>query len=215
MVKSILITRPNHDLITTYFFHWSIHVINIAQLKGFKIFDLESKRASLKLLTSYITEHNPTIVFINGHGNPSQIAGYDNEIIISGSNLSIFRDKIVYARSCNSALGLGLKMVKKGAKAFIGYKRKFWLAYLQSKISIPLSDKVARLFLEPSNLIPISLIKGNTVQNSFRKSQEAIGRNFRHMLSTRATTEQKDAAPYLWINMKYQTVIGNKSASVS
>lgn len=215
MAKSILITRPNHDLITTYLFYWSIQVINIARKKGYKIFDLDSKKACIKLFTSYVIKHKPTIVFINGHGNPSEIAGYDNEVIISYSNLCMFIDIIVYARSCDSALGLGIKMVKEGAKAFIGYKRKFWLAYLQSKISAPLTDDVAKLFLEPSNLVPISLIKGNTVENSFRKSQEAMFRNFRYMLSTQATIDQKDAAPYLWINMKYQTIIGNGSANAS
>jgi len=102
--------------------------------------------------------------------------------------------------------------IDNGIIAFLGYKRKFSVGYLQSKCTTPLHDEVVKLFIEPSNLIPISLIKGNTVGNAYRKSQEAMWRNFQFMLSTKATQEQKSSAPYLWMNMKSQVALGNLNA---
>ena len=37
MSKAILITRPDHDLITTYLFQWSEAVISLANKKHIKI----------------------------------------------------------------------------------------------------------------------------------------------------------------------------------
>lgn len=58
-------------------------------------------------------------------------------------------------------------------------------------------------------LIPLSIIKGNTVKDAYRKSQEAMTRNFFFMLSSKATSNQKDAAAYLWANKKNQIVHGD------
>lgn len=102
----------------------------------------------------------------------------------------------------------------KGTAAFVGYEKKFILGYSPSKITKPLRDEVATLFPEPSNLIPISLIKGNVVENAYQKSQNAMRRNFWFMLSTKAAQNQKDAAPYLWANRKNQVLLGNSDAKL-
>lgn len=213
MNKILLVTRPKHDLATNYLFYWTIHVIKQAMSKNFKILDLKEKKANKRNFESYIRKHQPDLVFFNGHGSESAIAGYDNEILIEvGSNESLLSKKIIYARSCEAAKSLGSKCVQKGAIAFIGYRKKYFLGYSQAKISQPLKDEVARLFLEPSNLIPISLLKGNTAEDSYKKSQKAMRNNLFFMLSSKASQIQKDAAPYLWANINYQTVLGNKQA---
>ncbi|OGG14022.1 hypothetical protein A3D77_03450 [Candidatus Gottesmanbacteria bacterium RIFCSPHIGHO2_02_FULL_39_11] len=152
---------------------------------------------------------------MNGHGNENCIAGDKDKIILeSGVNETLLNDKIVYVRSCNVAAGLGVICVRNGTIAFIGYVKKYSLGYTPSSMFHPLKDKVAKLFLEPSNLIPISLIKGNSVKDSYRKSQAALLKNFIFMLSTRATKEQRDAAPSLWRNRKYQVVLGNENVTM-
>jgi len=65
-----------------------------------------------------------------------------------------------------------------------------------------------------SNLIPISLIKGNSAREAYQKSQNSLIRNIRLMLSTKASQEQKDALPYLWSNRKYQVLLGNGNACI-
>lgn len=213
MNRTILITRPDHDLITTYLFNWSGLVIKAAQRKGIKVLDLRGNKANNKIFTSYIVKHEPALVFFNGHGNADTITGYENDPLIEAhKNEKLLIEKIVYARSCDAAYNVGRLCIDNGTLAFIGYTKKFAVGYSPSKISSPLKDPVARLFIEPSNLIPISLLKGNTARVAYRKSQEASLRNFRFMLSTKASSAQKDAAPYLWFNRKCQVLIGDEGA---
>lgn len=213
MTRALLITRPDHDLITTLLFHWSISVINLAYRKGVKVLDLKGSKADKKSFSSYIKKHQPLIVFLNGHGNEDTIEGYDNEPLIEANkNESLLVKKIVYARSCDAAKNVGQLCVNAGTLAFIGYTKNFAIGYMPSKTTTPLNDPVAKLFIEPSNLIPISILKGNTAEEAYRKSQAAMLRNFRFMLSTRASPSQKDSAPHIWRNRKYQVLLGDKNA---
>jgi len=215
MTTAILITRPDHDLITTYLYHWTTYVVNAANRKGIKLFDLKKDKATYKIFKSYIKKHQPTFVFFNGHGSIDSIAGYNDKILIRlNYNERLLAQKIVYARSCDAGDKLGPSCIKKGTLAFIGYRKKYSLGYTPAKVTRPLEDEVARLFIEPSNLIPISLLKSNKVEDAYRRSQEAMLRNLRFMLSTRATSAQKDAAPYLWMNKKYQVTYGNQEAHI-
>lgn len=211
----ILITRLNHDLTTNYLFYWSELVIEEAKRKKLKVLDLKAKKANKSNFTSYIKKHRPGLIFFNGHGNKNSITGQDEEVLVeTNNNEAILSGAIVYARSCDAAENLGRRSIKKGTKAFVGYRRRYYLGYSAQKTTRPLRDEIARLFLEPSNLIPISLLKGNSAEKAYQKSQEAMQRNFLFMLSTRASDAQRDAAPYLWINKRYQSVFGNHSASL-
>ena len=82
------------------------------------------------------------------------------------------------------------------------------------KLNHPLTDEVAKLFLEPSNLIAISVIKGNTACEAYKRSQEAMMKNFFFMLSSNATFNQRDAAAYLWANRRNQVVFGDENAKL-
>jgi len=215
MNKAILITRPNHDLITTYLFQWSEYVIRQANRKHIPVFDLSGKKANGKMFTSYIIKNDPILVFFNGHGNEDVITGYDNEPLVStNNNEKLLEKKIVYARSCDAAENLGKLCIKNNTLAFIGYKKKYTICYSDTSINHPLQDEIAKLFITPSNLVPVSLLKGNKAKDAYRKSQESMARNFSFMLSTKATLAQKDAAPYLWINKKYQVLLGDPNASM-
>lgn len=210
MTSTLLITRPNHDIGTNYLFYWSRYVI--VSPMGFKILDLKGTKANKKNLISYIKKHQPSIVFFNGHGSENTISGHNNETLIeTNKNDDILAGAIVYARCCDAAKSLGLNCIRKGTVAFIGYKRKYILGYSPSCISRPLQDPVAKLFLEPSNLIPISLLKGNTVKMAYKKSQRAMLKNTQFMAIS-ALDAQRDAAPYLWANRKCQILIGDQTA---
>lgn len=213
MRKAFLITRPNHDLITNYLFHWSTQVIKEARDKNFQILDLKGRKANKRDFESYVKKHKPALTFFNGHGSSSVVCGYDDEILVEAEkNEILLSNVVVYARSCSAAEYLGYRCVQEGTVAFVGYRKDYFLGYSQPKIVRPLEDDVAKLFLEPSNLIPISLLKGNSVGGSFKKSQEAMRRNVRFMNSSLARPSQKDAAPYLWRNIKSQIVHGDQEA---
>ena len=213
MNKSILITRPNHDLATTYLYWWSKKVIDECQEKEIKYFDLKGKKASKKNFDSYLKRNNPSFIFINGHGSEEVVTGWNNEILLKvGGQLDV-RGRIIYARSCMAGLKLGKVSVDSGAKTFIGYTKNYVLLFLTTKKTRPLSDNLSALFLEPSNLIPISLINGNTVEEADRKSKNLMKKNLREILSSNKS-DKKEIASYLWHDIKYQTVIGNNLAKI-
>ena len=208
MINSLLITRPNHDLTTNYLFYWSSLVIKEATKKNISIFDLSEKKANKKLFFSYLKKNNIPLVFLNGHGAEDKITGFDNKVLIKlGKDEAILKGKVIYARSCKAAKKLGVSCVKKGSMAFIGYRDNFIFAFSPSKITKPLKDDLAKLFLEPSNLVVVALLKGNSPADAYKRSQKAMHKNLQSMLSSEATVKQRDAAAYLWRNIKSQVII--------
>lgn len=214
MAKSILITRPNHDQTTNYLYYWSGFVINEAKKKRMDIYDLAGKKANKKDFDSYVSLQKPNIIFINGHGDENRLAGHDDEILLRTGGNKILNGNIVYARSCDAATNVGKELIGKGAKAFIGYIRKFNLVYTPSKISRPLEDPLAKLFLEPSNLVVTTIIKGHDAGTAHLRARNSMVSNFRKMMSTAATIEENYAAVWLWGNIKSQVVYGDSRAKI-
>ncbi|MBK8483871.1 MAG: hypothetical protein IPL31_05875 [Saprospiraceae bacterium] len=192
MSKSILITRPNHDLITNYFCSWSQEIIDLAKKKSIQVYDLKGKKSSRKVFESYTETHCPSLVFLNGHGNANLLAGYNNEPMVNQT--TILKNSIVYARSCEVGQYLGSKLIANGAKSFIGYKRKFFVGYTPEKITKPLEDTIAGLFLKPSNLVISTLLKNNSAEEAHKRSQKQMYRNFRKMVSSTASFEERYSA---------------------
>lgn len=212
MNKSILVTRPDHDLITKYFHMWSQDIIDFAKSKNIVVYDLRGKKSNRKEFVSYISKRCPSIVFLNGHGNATIFTGYNNEPIINSE--SVLENSIIYARSCEVGQNLGLKLVENGAKVFIGYNRKFFCGYTQEKITKPLEDKIASLFLEPSNLVVLTLLKNNNAEEAHKRSKEHMYKNFRRMISSTATFEEKYSARWLWSNFNSQVIFGDSLAKI-
>lgn len=213
--KGFLITRPRHEILLNLLFHWSNPVVDEAQLKQFRIFDLEGDKANREIFVSYMVRNKPTLVFFNGHGSDNAIRGNDNAVLIeTNDGAELLRDTVVYARSCNAAKKLGVRAVEKGCRSFIGYKHKFAVAHSIVDVSRPLEDELAKLFIEPSNLVPISLLKGNSAGEAYGKSQKAMRRNFSFIQSSAASIDQQTMASYLWGNIRAQVVLGDQTATV-
>src|SRR3989344_3458775 len=103
----------------------------------------------------------------NGHGSPEVVCGHNNEIIISAKdNPELLANTITYAFSCSSASILGPKTIEEGAICFIGYELDFALGKDPDSEAVPSKDKIAKLFLDPSNLLFSSLLKGNSVRQA-------------------------------------------------
>lgn len=214
MSISLLVTRPNHDHATNYLCCWSTYVIKEAEKKRIDVYDLDGNKANKKTFDSYLVSKNPKIIFLNGHGDKNNLTGYNNEILLQIGGKQILNGNIIYARSCDAAVNLGRELISRGAKVFIGYNRKFNVVYTLSKIFKPLEDFLAKQFLEPSNLVVTTIIKGNSVEDSDRRSKDAMRKNFRKMLSSNASYEETFAAPYLWSNIKGQIVYGDIRAKI-
>lgn len=211
----MLVTRPRHDRGTNYLFYWSQNVVSLAKEKSIRVLDLAAQKATKLLLHQYCQKFKPTFFFLNGHGSTDVVTGHNNEpLLTADEDLSIVSASIVYCRSCEVAVMLGQAVVQAGAQGFIGYRRKFILAYLPEYISKPLVDPLAKLFLEPSNLIPITLLKGHDLGEAYRRSLVAMHKNMSRMLSSAASFEERYHAQFLWSNIRSQTILGNPDARI-
>jgi hypothetical protein len=210
-MRSVLVTRPQHDEITKYFYAWSEVVLTEARTRGV-VYDLCASKATRKNFESFVKNKNPSFIFLNGHGDAERIAGHENDILVDSA--SSLPHTVMYARSCDAAQVLGRQLVSKGTQTFIGYTRKFICGYSPDKVWRPLEDPIARLFLEPSNLVASTLIKGHSAQEAHERSRTAMYKNFRKMLSSAASFEERYAARWLWSNINCQVLLGDTEATI-
>ena len=91
----MLITRPNHDITTSYLYYWSLILIEYAKEIGLSVVDLKGKRANEKEFISVIKKVKPDFIVLNGHGNEETVTGYDNKPLVNLDNVDILREKIV------------------------------------------------------------------------------------------------------------------------
>lgn len=214
MVKC-LITRPNHDKVTEYLFAWSNKILESKELNKISFLDLKGENANKKKVESYLSKQYPEIVLFNGHGSPIKICGFNDEILVETNiNDSLLKDKIIYSLSCSSASVLGQNAVKKGAKSFIGYKRSFILCTDKNRETTPLKDNIASSFLDPSNRLSISILKGNSAEEASRKSKEEFKKEISKYASTKAMPGADRIASALLWDMGNQVVLGDKEAKI-
>lgn len=213
-MAGILITRPNHDQITTYISQWSESIIAFAKSKSCTIFDLFGKKADKIFLEKYLSSKKPSFLFLNGHGSSDVICGYNDEVLLDDKTQpTIVRGLIIYARSCNAGKNLGQILVNKGVKAFIGYTKSFSFATSNKFVFRPKEDPLARLFLEPSNLVATTIIKGNTVEEAHQRSISEMRKTLSEMILSNIPNK-KDYAFALYNNMLGQVVIGDELAKI-
>lgn len=204
----MLITRPNHDIATNYLYYWCVILINLAKKRKISVSDLAKDRANALEFTSVVTKTKPKLIVLNGHGDESVVTGHNNEILIQADkNHNLLRGSVVYSRSCKSARKLGPQAVMAGCKAYIGYNEDFVFVTEDTKISRPLDDKTAQLFLEPSNQVVISLLKGHTPIESNKRSKEAYKRNIQKLMSSSSTKENVELIPNLVWDYMHQVCL--------
>lgn len=185
----------------------------MAEKKNIQVLDLKRDRANLKELKSRILKMKPSLIILNGHGDERSVMGYDNKILIKVElNEGLLKNKIVYAVSCRSAKKLGPKSIQAGASVYIGYTGDFIFCHDVHKVTHPLDDIIAKLFLEPSNQVSVSLIKGNMAEGAYKRSQGFFLRNIQKLLSSQGSMESNQYAKYLWWDMKHQVCLGDGEA---
>ena len=213
-MAGILITRPNHDQITAYISQWSDVVILFAKTKGHSILDLFGKKANRKSFEQHLEINNPRFSFLNGHGSSDEIYGYKDEVLLDDKTQpALIKGLIIYARSCNAGEKLGQILVTNGVKAFIGYTKPFSFATSNKFAFRPKEDPLAKLFLEPSNLVATTIIKGNTVEEAHQRSVSEMRKTLSEMVLSNIPNK-KDYAFALYSNMLGQVVIGDDQAKI-
>lgn len=213
-MTEILVTRPEHDDTTYYLSNWIKNSIDIAKSKNIKVFDLQKERANLKEVESIINKQNVSFLVFNGHGNEDLITGNQNKDLINLKNVKLLKNKIIYAVSCSSAKLLGSRSIEIGATSYIGYNDDFIFFYNPNMTTHPLNDKTAELFLKPSVELVNSLIKNNSVEESFNKSNNMFKDNIKNLLTSETSEENTVMVRYLLWDMKHQVALGNRNATI-
>jgi hypothetical protein len=186
----ILITRPDHDIVTNYLSSWSKELIELAENNNFKVFDLKSDEANKQNFESYMRKQNVDLVLLNGHGNENVVTGFKNEPIVEANiNEDILKDCVVHALSCESSAVLGKKAVESGAKAYFGYKYPFTFVTEKNNECRPSQDKFANLFKNPALEVPKCLISGKEIRESYEKGIEKYKQAL--MLKSISLTEEE------------------------
>lgn len=167
MVKRLLITRPNHDVNTSYLHDFSKGIVKtIKETKTMHITDLEGPKATRDNAENCLIKENPGLVFLNGHGDRKSVGGYKSEIILDEKNIHLTKDKIVYALSCDSLEDLGEVSIKTGTKTYVGYKAKFMIVNDPTRVGTPDKDKNAFPFKKACFVLIDSLVSGLTVNRA-------------------------------------------------
>ena len=124
------------------------------------------------------------MVLLCGHGASDVVIG-DEEIVLDTENDELLAGKIIHALSCKSADKLGPDATKKGAKAYIGYKDDF-IAFLDDskRVSRPLADETAALFLKPAFIVPRVLLRGGAPEDALTAAKKAYNRSIREALNS-------------------------------
>lgn len=210
----MLVTRPNYDQGTNYLYYWAKLVIDEAFKRGVGVTDLLSKKANKTNFVSYYKKHNHKLVFLNGHGFDNLITGYDDEILIDNlENKLDMVGSIIVARSCRCAKILGDFLVKNGSLAFIGYKDDYVIKTSRKYSTKPLMDPMAALYLEPSNMVVKSLLKGKTTGAADIKSKRMLAINISKVLSG-SSKDKDDTVRWLYHDFKNQVVIGDENSRI-
>jgi len=79
----------------------------------------------------------------------------------------------------------------------------------------PLKDPIAKYFLEPSNLVMTTIIKGNSVKEADKRSKRSMKKNFLKLLTSTSSADEREIAPYLWSNIRAQVVLGDETATIT
>ena len=215
MNKVVLVTRPNHDETTNYLDKWSEPIIKLANQKNYKLIDLRGEKATRSVFEGYARKHHPSFFFLNGHGSEKIIAGQNNEyLLVYKENETLCAGAVLYVRSCSAAKLLGQSLVTSGARACIGYTSKFGFMRLLSSTTKPILDPLAKLFIEPANLVATTLLKGHSVLDAHQRGISGMKKNLKRMLSSESTQQNSNAVVLLWSNIRGQVVIGDSSATI-
>ncbi len=69
---------------------------------------------------------------------------------------------------------------------WVGYKKSFILCTDKNREATPLKDNLASSFLEPSNKLSISILKGRSIEESSTKSKEEFKKEISKYASSKS-----------------------------
>ena len=180
----VLLTNPEIDLLTYYLSVWTNNLLKETKSKTNKYYHLKREKVTRKGFESILNKRPVDLVLLCGHGHSDAVVGND-EVILDTENDALLKGKTIHALSCQSAAELGPDAVKKGAKAYIGYKKDF-IAFLDDskRATRPMEDGIASLFLRPAFTTPKMLLKGVAPEEAVSSTKRAYNQSIRDAINS-------------------------------
>lgn len=212
MNKILLIIRPNYDDATEYLAYYSSIIIKNAETLGIEEKDFTGKEITNINITKFIQKKDPKLILINGHGNETCILGNKEVLFSEDKNIELLKNRIIYARACHAGVSFGKKVTENSGGCFIGYNFPFAFVIDDKWSAVPSRDKTAALFLEPSNEVINSLMKGDSAKIANGKSKNAIIKNMQKVIRMEENKEPgaMNLLRWLWNNYEGQILHGNQ-----
>jgi len=214
MKPTLLVTRPDYDVATGYLFYYAKEIIDFAEKKNIKVLDLVRPRLTRDGFSELVSKEDPGLLFFNAHGDDKtiygdKIKGVEEPLIEEGKNHHLLNGRITYARACCTAASLGKACTGKEG-CFIGYNAPFSFWFNEKWSAKPSNDNIAKLFLEPSNLIVLSLLKGNTALEAVDKSANMTNKSIMRLLRSKEEPGTMASMMILWNNSQSLDILGEK-----
>lgn len=205
----ILFTRPNHEPVVKYLSAWSEILIEEAKAKAIEVINLFGAKANRREAEGRLAKMRPSLVVLNGHGNEEAVAGQDDEPLVqAGENSAVLAGKVTYAVSCHAAARLGREVGEYPDTAFIGYEKKFAFMHSHGFFRNPKDDPLAKPFMEFSNQVVRSLLKGHSAHESVERAKAVGETHLRSLVSSEADPDARMAAAFLWRDISCLAVHG-------
>ncbi|MBI4979999.1 hypothetical protein HZC30_00410 [Candidatus Woesearchaeota archaeon] len=214
-----IITMPNYDDATAYLYCYAEELVKFAEEKNILMSQLKRPRLRRNILEESIQKQNPPLLLFNAHGDEitiygDKIEGEEEYLIQEGENHQLLTGKLTYARACSAAASLGKACTQKDG-CFIGYNQPFSFWTDTSRTTTPLKDKVAQLFLQPSNELALALLRGKSAREAADTFLNMSKKNILHLLAKQDEPGAMASAMLLWNNMMAQEVLGNEEMRCS
>jgi len=207
-----LITMPSYDDATSYLSCYCEELLAYAENKGITLSSFKRPRLRRDAVEVAIRKQNPDLLLFNAHGDVKTIYGDKIEteaefLIREDQNHELLEGRVTYARACSAAASLG-RTVHKGC--FIGYNQPFSFWIDANRSSTPLKDKIAQLFLQPSNELAKALLRGKSAQEAVNTFNNFSKKHILQLLSKKDEPGALASISLLWNNMAAQEIIGDE-----
>lgn len=214
MRRGLIITLPSSDLVTNYLSIFSKEILTTCSEKDVLLKKLGGENANRDNFEKSLSKLDYNFLVFNGHGSIDCITGHKGEILIKiGENEHLITNRITYARSCFIAQGMQEVFSEESKGCFVGYLFPFMFMNNQTWSGNPSKDKIAGLFLNTSNLVPLGLIKGHSAKESSDNCKKSMLKIIKNTIFSK-DDDEKAIAEAMWNNYSAQVVLGNQEAKL-
>jgi hypothetical protein len=161
-VVKVVVTRPNHDY-ATLCGYTALSVVNEYYFRrGYEVRDLSGSTATRE---NVLRELPAEMFYGVGHGDTDVFTGWGNRTIFYVCDCRELSGSIVYLLSCLTARELGEDIVRKGARAYVGYNEEFaWVVYDRYTCAYDTyNDRYCKWFFTPVRVLLERIADGATV----------------------------------------------------